>query len=556
MNRRRNLMAALLAALVMLGALWPLCQRMSDAAAHSAVSEKQRVLAQAQEAHEAQAAGSAVQPIMEMEEAWAIEDAREAAQEPLVTAMTRDGQALGYDAQSRTFYCTLGEAAEEWPALSLSATGAKGVQVAWIDDYSYDFPADAVAEGWRYELLAYTDAQVEYIGVVFTALPIVTLHAQETIGESYVPARMTLSAGDGEALDSAALVHTRGGGYPQQYDKLSYRVELVGMSRKGHAATRSESLLGMEADSDWLLIANVADETRVLNHLAWDLWRRWNPDGDAFGLLESRMVEVFVDDEYMGLYQLMQRVDAQRELARMGGNTDTDVCMRVITEMNIESRPYVDLRQECGVIAELRSRPRHMTDKAAMAVLEPFFRMNADTGSDYGYDDEEFARVALESADIPALMSYFAFAQAASFGYDNVFNNVYLWAMRRDGQTLFYMSPWDMDCVFRPVFTDRETGINLWQAQLVRMLSQDVGGCRAALWAIWREKTAWMTDDWIYQWFTGMEEAMNASGAYRRDMLKWTGEEKQLNLAGYAAYMISHRDLVTFTMSEMWPEQE
>ena len=130
MNRRRSLTAALLAALALLGALWPLCQRMSDAAAGSAASEKQRVLAQAleaQAAHEAQEAGSAVQPIIEIEEAWAIEDAREAAQEPLVTAMTREGQALGYDVQSRTFYCTLGEGAEEWPALSLSARGALGV---------------------------------------------------------------------------------------------------------------------------------------------------------------------------------------------------------------------------------------------------------------------------------------------------------------------------------------------------------------------------------------------------------------------------------------------
>ena len=68
--------------------------------------------------------------------------------------------ALGYDAGSDTFYCTLGmENGENWPELALSVQDAPGVTVCWIDDYAYDFCADAIREGYRYELLAYTDTE-------------------------------------------------------------------------------------------------------------------------------------------------------------------------------------------------------------------------------------------------------------------------------------------------------------------------------------------------------------------------------------------------------------
>ena len=47
MKRRWSLTAALLLVLLVLAALWPLCQHMSEASAHGAVSDKQRAVAQA-----------------------------------------------------------------------------------------------------------------------------------------------------------------------------------------------------------------------------------------------------------------------------------------------------------------------------------------------------------------------------------------------------------------------------------------------------------------------------------------------------------------------------
>lgn len=74
--------------------------------------------------HRALPACMAVEPMMEIEDVWAIEDAREESAEPLVTRMYRDGAELGYDAESRTFYCPLDDGkTEEWPHLEILAGG-------------------------------------------------------------------------------------------------------------------------------------------------------------------------------------------------------------------------------------------------------------------------------------------------------------------------------------------------------------------------------------------------------------------------------------------------
>ena len=123
-----------------------------------------------------------VEPCRDIEDIWAIEDAREESDTPLVTALDNNGQALGYDAASNTFYCTLGLGHEEdWPQLHLTAPGANGVSLCFVDDYTYDWCADAIRDGWAYQILAYTDDAYSYASLVFTGLPIISLETQEAL---------------------------------------------------------------------------------------------------------------------------------------------------------------------------------------------------------------------------------------------------------------------------------------------------------------------------------------------------------------------------------------
>lgn len=70
--------------------------------------------------------GNLVEPLMDIEDAWNIEDTRTESPNPLITRMLCNGAEMGYDRGSRTFYCTLGmDENVEWIPLEIFAGGVQ-----------------------------------------------------------------------------------------------------------------------------------------------------------------------------------------------------------------------------------------------------------------------------------------------------------------------------------------------------------------------------------------------------------------------------------------------
>jgi len=563
--RKKLLKTGLLAALL-IALLVPLAHLLSigqddvnaNDAAHSVVPMLEMLAASP-----VYSAVTEVEPLIELEDAWAIEDTRTESETPLLAGMRNGDHEMGYDEESRTFYCTIGmETGEEWPELALfaqQAAGVKDLRVAWIDDYTYDYPADSVRDNWRYELIAYTDDAYEYIGVVFTGLPIVSLRVEggtEALGEEYIPARMAVSGAGYEGINSGAMIHLRGGGFVKEYPKMSYRVELHTLDTGGD--TKNDvSVLGMPADSDWILISNAADEYCARNELAWSIWRDWNADGRGFMLQQTRMVEVFVENEYVGIYQIMQRIRPAEEIARMGGNPNTDYCARVIKDVNIESRPVIDLMERVNFWAELRHAPAGVSANHAFAQFEPYWQMNVQfAGQHLELSDKDFAAAAEKHTDVREMMDIFLFTQAAGLGYDNVFNNVYMWALREGDHYVYHLSPWDMDMAFIKMLGSEEDTLNYYFRQAYRMLNLNVANARKILYEVWDEKRATiLSDDALYQRIENFQDMLNASGAYLRESEKWYGGARELDLGEIQAFAVSHLNTIDRHLEGGWPRE-
>jgi len=508
-------------------------------------------------------AKTAVEPMLELEDAWAIEDTREESwEEPLVIGMRNGENELGFDRASNTFYCTLGmEDTGEWPELALFAQGAAGadnLRVAWIDDYSYDYRSDAIREGYRYELLAYTDTQYAYFGVVFTGLPMVVLHVhggEEALGDNYVPARVAISGAEHDAVNSGVWVHSRGGGFVKEFPKWSYRMEFHELTKHGDDQV-ARGVLGMPADTDWLLIGNGGDGTCSRNEIAWGLWRDWNPDGEAFMILQSRMVEVFLNDEYFGIYQLMQRIDEEKEMERMGGDLTTDYVARIITKANLGEKPNADWMQDAGLYGELRYAPYGVSARTALSRFDPLIEMSRLEPNDI--PDERFARLFEKHADVKEWLEYYLFVQAASMGHDNYFNNVYLWALWDGDSYVYHFSPWDMDMAFNRVFGNGdEDNINLDYLQICRMLDQNHEGAQQILWDMWNEKRQTLiSDDAMYIRIQDFQDMINRSGAYLRETEKWHDGAQELDLSEMQAFAVEHLHVADRLMNSMWPQEE
>ena len=75
-----------------------------------------------------------------------------------------------------------------------------------------------------------------------------------------------------------------------------------------------QKVLGMPKDKRWVLLANYTDKTMLRNELAFDISRlsnlAWTP--------ESRFIELVINDEYQGIYQVTQKVEESSNRVDIG----------------------------------------------------------------------------------------------------------------------------------------------------------------------------------------------------------------------------------------------
>ena len=138
-------------------------------------------------------------------------------------------------------------------------------------------------------------------------LPAVRVDPVRTIspaGGRRLPARLQLPGYDGQIGISVR------GRFSRRFPKRSYGLEL--QDAKGE--NLNASLLGMPADDDWVLYSPYNDRTLLRNVLAYDT-ARWMGRYAA----RTRFVELFVGDDYQGVYVLMEKLKLHDRRVRTAG---------------------------------------------------------------------------------------------------------------------------------------------------------------------------------------------------------------------------------------------
>lgn len=469
--------------------------------------------------------GSPYAPVMEpmkpIEEIWALEDAREESGEPLVTALEMDGQALAYDAQSRTFYCTLGlEQGEAWPSLHLTAPGAEGVSLCFVDDYTYDACAEAIREGYAYEAMAYTDAAYDYFRIVFTGLPLLSIDTKgQTITTQDAPVCAAMTAYGEETLHATARIHLRGASTLDK-EKQNYRLEWT-RERNGRAHKMTADMPGFGMADDVVLLPCGYDETKMRDKLSWDIWNELTEDDEPFGGRKTEYAEVFKDGEYIGLYLMVEPVDVEEELSLAGEmHLLTDSVYRTATLNFSRDRVYIShpLRANAGYeLYYLPTEPRK--EAQCFASLRPYLELIQME------DDAAFAQRALEIVDVDNLLRYALMVQGAAL-CDNVFNNMYIWAHPgTHGAITYRFAPWDMDMSWglKQDTIGEEYDRWLFFPLLDRLLNLDAGGIRQKAYALWQTmRTEVFSEQKLEERVAGYTNIL--SGALMRDAQRWGNE--------------------------------
>ena len=470
-----------------------------------------------------------VEPCRDIEDIWAIEDAREESDTPLVTALDNNGQALGYDAASNTFYCTLGLGHEEdWPQLHLTAPGANGVSLCFVDDYTYDWCADAIRDGWAYQILAYTDDAYSYASLVFTGLPIISLETQEALRpHEDIPVRVSVSAAGEAGLTACGRAHERGDTSLRMRPKHGIKVEFTRHADGTRKTEQEMPLLGRT--DEFILIACSMDYLLIRDKLSWDLWNGISSEDEAFGPRETAYCEVFAGDAYLGVYVMMKPYDYAQELARLGADAPAADSLYRLAGRSVHEFDKPLIQDHRSMYYEQHYAPSGETGHAA---LLPYLALFAEE------DDAVFNEKALELLDIDSVIRYALFVQACGMT-DNEHNNLYIVAHRTEDGYRYLFAPWDLDVSWG---RDDDENAEVWYDFPIfdRLVELDCGGVvRDRLAAIWQQmRENGFSGENVGSLLDGYNAALNDSGAFYRDAERWNrpnAYSENYNIYSYAA---------------------
>lgn len=453
---------------------------------------------------------------IDIEDLWAIEDAREESDGPLVTALENHGIPLAYDEQANTFYCTLGMGnAESWPELHLHAPEADRVSLVFVDDYKYDYCADAIRDGYSYQVMAYTDTEFSYFDIVFTGMRQIHINTRSELTKEDIPAEVVVLDENG-AMESHARVHYRGNASLKE-PKKGMKVEFTRNSDGTHKL--GKNVPGLGYTENLVLLPLFRDETMMREKLSWSMYADMVESDVSFGPRETVYAELFVNDSYEGVYLLMDPYDNVEELKkRSATNPATDSVYRV-------SWLALGTQRAVHPGAYLPSRGFELYYSAPQSVL--FADLKAYMEISEEEDDEQFIRKSLACMDMEYALRYVLLLQGLGLT-DNVFNNLSVWARHDAGNVIYHYYPWDLDNSMG-LRRDRIGGeFERWiyLPAVDRMLSLDAGGIRAKLLDMW---TGLRENGWSFESIESRVESytteLNDSGAFYRNAQRWNLEK-------------------------------
>ena len=275
-------------------------------------------------------------------------------------------------------------------------------------------------------------------------MPLITITTDGPIVNSpAVHGLISVADADGNVIEMHAGFKIRGTS-SQQYDKKSYRVEL--WADETGALMADTTFLGLRSDDDWNLEAMWAQPLRLRDKVANELWMEMyqlpyaESEPDALPGIRMVYADLFVNEEYMGVYALTERMD-RKQLALRKYNGEI---RGVLYKGNGPGAPTFDTLPDYDNMMDTWDNyewvyPNESDTTINWNHLYSFtnFVMNA---SDNVFNSQYAAQFDKDNA-----IDYYLFINSL-MAMDNMGRNIFL-ARYKKSSTYMYL-PWDLDAIW------------------------------------------------------------------------------------------------------------
>jgi len=343
--------------------------------------------------------------------------------------------------------------------------------------------------------------------LIFTELPIVEITAATISDERNDGSIRITSAKPSLTMSDLKIGIKVRGASSRLYPKKPYSFEL-----------KSEiSLLELRKASDWILDASYKDKSLVRNrvsHAAYLMMRPRGPGGLAQNVVKGSPVEVILNGEYAGAYQLTERVDG--DLLRL--DKKSLLYKAIDYDANFsKSSPVSSTKEKVTWHDGFElAHPK----KGSLKPLEDFVQFVVESS------DKEFSKEIGGKLDLDSAVDFWIFVLLVS-GADNITKNYYLAQQGGKGGDKFYFIPWDLDGTWGYEWHGIKTPATDWwpveSNHLFERLYQNKSvGFAKKVSTRWKELRAGkLNEKQLESLFAERLEPLRRSGACVRNLARW-----------------------------------
>ena len=360
-----------------------------------------------------------------------------------------NGTMAGYDRLTNTFLATIPQ--EKW-GKECQVYVTVSDSVCWenteVNGQSIEAPVfiEKMLPNMSYPITAHIGDSTVSALLEFTYLPIIFLRGE--FGYEDAPGTVILQQPDTEPEEMLAQIRWRGASTNQSFKhKRNYKLSFV--NKKGDKVKRR--FFSLRKDDDWILDAGQADMFRLRNYVAAWLWDDFatkpyyaRNDNDIHTSSRGHVVEVFLNDEYRGIYNLCEPIDQKqfkvKEYDPLTGEIHGGVWKAVGWEgatFEALPPPYDNTQEVWGDFELKYPKIKDLCPSDYSTLYNAIdFVVNAS--------DEDFKNQIAEYIDLPVFYDYILFINVLD-AFDVAAKNLYWAVYDKQESKMLTLAVWDLD---------------------------------------------------------------------------------------------------------------
>ena len=283
----------------------------------------------------------------------------------------------------------------------------------------------------------------ETYSLYITKLPVINIITKDSIkDEIKIPGNFTYFNND-TLINSLIGVELRGN-ISLSFPKKNYDIETWAdtVSKK----SIDVKFKGLRNDDDWILDGLYNEPLRIRSVFSSKLWEDIHKpyyaikEPKARSIVKMKYVEVFKNDNYLGVYALMESTD--RKLLKLKKNNDSDILGELFKATSYEGGPSFTKAPEFKNI---------FPHWAGFEMRYPIIDYNSYWENIYAFvnlvvngSDTEFTKAIAQNINLENVIDYYIFVNLLR-ATDNLGKNYYLG--KYDKEEPYFFIPWDLDGV-------------------------------------------------------------------------------------------------------------